>query len=72
MKATLHFNLPEDNDDYLAATKAGDMRGAIIEIHDYLRTHQKYTDPSKLPTLAEVRTEFHQILDERGLAGFLS
>ena len=67
MTATLRFDLPDDNEDYVCAVKAADLRGAILDILDYLRTHEKHTDNSKLPKLPEIRQECYRIIEERGL-----
>jgi len=32
MKATLHFNLPEDNQEYLITVKANDMANFIFDL----------------------------------------
>lgn len=42
MKATLEFNLPDDSEEFEAATRAKAVLGAIREFDDWMRTQIKY------------------------------
>lgn len=42
MKATLEFTLPEESEQHLAATRAMEMRFAMSELLDALRSKIKY------------------------------
>ena len=42
MKATLEFTLPEEAEEHLAATRAIDMRCAMIDFLERLRGNIKY------------------------------
>lgn len=41
-KAVLEFTLPEEQPEFDMASRAGDMRAAISEFAEYLRTEDKY------------------------------
>lgn len=44
MRATLKFNLPEESLEYLMATKADSLVGALREYREWLRDQRKYAD----------------------------
>lgn len=44
MEATLRFNLPEDNEEFLSASKGGHYLSAIHALDDYLRGRIKYEE----------------------------
>lgn len=46
MKATLEFNLPDDQEDFQLVTKAQDLYFVILEMHQYLRAKIKYAPDS--------------------------
>ena len=43
MKATLEFNLPEDQPEFNNAIKGGDWKQVCWEMEQYLRRNTKYT-----------------------------
>ncbi len=43
-KARLEFNLPEEQDDYTLAIKAGEMYYMLNEIQNIMRQYRKYAD----------------------------
>jgi len=45
MKATLEFNLPEDQTDFDLCNDALNMSCALDDIRNYLRSQYKYGDP---------------------------
>lgn len=58
MKARLHYNLPEDNAEFLAASRAGEILATIRDIDNLCRqvTHHG-TGPDTAEKLAEeIRT----------------
>lgn len=78
MKAILEYNLPEDQEDFIRATKALDMELALWDIaNEVFRPARKhgYAD-QELNTLAENNTEliglleqkFYAILEEKGIS----
>lgn len=42
MKATLEFNLPEDQDEFNLATKAADLQSALWQMKQWLRSETKH------------------------------
>lgn len=64
MKARLEFDLPEERDDHLLATKASNMYGSLWDISQYLRQIDKYMD--KQPDIEVIRDRFYEILSENG------
>jgi len=66
MKAILEFNLPEEDEEFKQAVKAGDMHCAIFEFSQYLRKKLKYEDLSEqeTKTYENVQAEFLGILEE--------
>lgn len=42
MKATLEFQLPDENSDYKAANLAPEMSGIIWDLDEFLRAGMKY------------------------------
>lgn len=49
MKATLEFNLPEDDADFKLASAAVEMHSALFEIRSELRRFLKYGHTFKTP-----------------------
>ena len=54
MKAILEFNLPEDRDDFVVATKARNYKEALGDIHAYMRQLDKYSD-KEVVNISELR-----------------
>ena len=69
MKATLEYNLPEDQDEFDSARKGPMYKSFIHEFAEYLRRKTKYTDPDKPVTVDEVKDEFWQMLAGSDIEG---
>jgi hypothetical protein len=65
MKATIEFNLPEDQEEYEICNKALDMSIALQGIREYLRGKVKYDthDEKKWEVYDEVYQQFFEILN---------
>ena len=68
MKATLEFNLPEDQEQFNVAVKAMDWALLAWDIDQSLRKLLKY-DPEKTgeQTLEHIKEKLLDIMEERGL-----
>ena len=70
MKATLEFNLPEDNEEYNVASKAMEWALLAWDIDQMIRALLKY-HPEEYETgekaLDHVREEIYNIMEEKGL-----
>ena len=64
MKATLEFNLPEDQDDFNHATNSFNYYMALVEMDQWLRTEYKYNGKEEL---YEVREKLRQIIFENNV-----
>lgn len=67
MKAVIKFNLDEDMYEYKIFNKAMDMKIAIEDFEDMLRSLQKYDSPhfdNKDDMLEHIRNRYHNILGE--------
>jgi len=66
MKATIEFNLPEDQHEYDIAVKASAMYNAIWDVNSMLRRYYKYSElPSgQLEIVEAIREDFFEILNE--------
>ena len=65
MKATLEFNLPEDDFEYKLCNQSSDMWSALREFNDYMRDELKYNDnliQSEFERLEVVQTKFFEII----------
>ena len=68
MKATLEFNLPEEEDQHLTAVKAMDWQMTLWDVDQKLREISKYGDDSARADWAqEIRDFIYEQLNERGL-----
>lgn len=65
MKATLEFNLPEDQEQFNVAVKAMDWALLAWDIDQSLRKLLKY-DPEKTGTI-QIKEKLLDIMEERGL-----
>ena len=68
MKATLEFNLPEDQQDFQMATNAIKFWSVIYELDQELRSKTKYA-PDDLPedkydAYQEVRDRLYELMSE--------
>jgi hypothetical protein len=66
MKATLEFNLPEDQIEFDFATQGGNMHAALWEISQELRKLWKYEELSdqEWKMVERIRDKFYEILDD--------
>jgi len=69
MKATLEFNLPEDDEALTDARKGSDWKWAVDDLFNYLRSETKHADHSaeEYAVFDKVREKMSEILEERGL-----
>lgn len=66
MKATLEFELPEDDGDFLSAKNGATWKEAIWELDQHLRSLSKHGD-SDTVKIGEVRDKLYVILNELNL-----
>jgi len=66
MKATLEFNLPEDNEEFEIASKAMDWAILAWDIDQFIRNKVKY-EQDREGVLQLVRNELNFQMDEKGL-----
>jgi hypothetical protein len=66
MKATLEFNLPEDQAEFDFATQGSKMYNALWEISQELRTLWKYEelDEKEWDMVERIRNKFFEILED--------
>jgi hypothetical protein len=70
MKATLTFNLPEDNEEFNRAVKSADYYVCLFDLFQYLRREIKYNEQLsdiERDTFERIREEFNGILTENGI-----
>jgi hypothetical protein len=70
MKATLTFNLPEDNEEFNRAVKSADYYVCIFDLFQYLKREMKYNEQLsdiERDTFERIREEFKEILTENGI-----
>lgn len=65
MKATLEFNLPENNTEFLDATNGWRYRAACRDMDEWLRAQIKYHDAPEFATKA--RNELWEIMKNNGV-----
>jgi hypothetical protein len=67
MKATLEFNLPEDQREFEIANQSKDMLCIIGNLEDALRSYLKYGHEFKTPeeALEAIRTRLHEEINIR-------
>ena len=63
MKATLSFQLPEDQDDFTLATNAAKYFGALWDFQNYLREKVKYQNNPQTDW-EKVQDMFFKILED--------
>jgi len=66
MKATLEFNLPDDQAEFDFATQGSKMYNALWEISQELRTLWKYEelDEKEWDMVERIRNKFFEILED--------
>ncbi len=69
MKATLEFNLPEDDDALTDARKGSDWKFAVDDLFNYLRSEIKHAEHTaeEYAVFDKVREKMSEILSERDL-----
>jgi hypothetical protein len=69
MKATLEFNLPQDDEALTDARKGSDWKWAVRDLFNYLKSETKHADHSaeEYRILEAVQERLFEILDDRGL-----
>lgn len=70
-KATIEYNLPEEQDDFELATNAGKYYAILFDLDQYLRNFVKYPsdkeDPILTDTMAKVRDELWKLMNSYNL-----
>ena len=64
MKATLEFNLPEDQDDFNYANNGFKYYMALVEMDQWLRSEYKYNGKEEM---YEVREKLREIIFENNV-----
>ena len=64
MKATLEFNLPNDQEDFNHATNGFNYYMALVEMDEWLRAEYKYNDNEEM---YEARVKMRQIIFENNV-----
>ena len=64
MKATLEYNLPEDQDDFNYAINGFNYYMALVQIDEWLRTEYKYNGKEDM---YEVREKLREIIFENNV-----
>jgi hypothetical protein len=69
MKATIEFNLPDDDAEFYCATKGTAMLNALWEINSELRTLWKYEELSdeEFKIVERIREKFFDILRDNDI-----
>ena len=73
MKATLTFNLPEDNQEFKLATKASDWWNVCWQMDQWLRAQYKYMpdekySKEKYDAYYEAREKLFELISENGVS----
>ena len=66
MKAILEFNLPEDKEEYAAASRGMDWSLLVLHIDQFIRNKIKY-EQDREEVLQLVRNELNFQMEEKGL-----
>ena len=64
MKATLEFNLPEEQEDFNHANNGFNYYMALVEMDQWLRAEYKYNDKEEM---YEVREKLREIILENNV-----
>ena len=69
MKATLEFNLPEEQTEHRAAVQALDWKYVVTEMDEYFRSQIKYQDLSGEVTkaLQAARDNLHELCNDNNI-----
>lgn len=65
MKATLEFDLPDDQAAFYLANKAADMHSLILSCHDRIRGYLKYGSQNEaaMDVLEDIKFRLSVVLD---------
>lgn len=61
MKATLKFNLPEENDEYYMAVNGNKFQLVLWDLDQYLRNEIKYNDKEELQP---IRNKIYELMED--------
>ena len=64
MKATLEFNLPDDQEEFNHATNGFNYYMALVEMDEWLRSEYKYNDNEEM---YQVREKLREIILENNV-----
>lgn len=64
MKATLEFNLPEDQEEFQTAQDGGKAKGVLHELDQHLRSKTKYAPDTQSEQVTETYQEIREKLWE--------
>ena len=72
MKATLKFNLPDDQEDFDRNCKATDMAAALYEIQSLFWMYRRMSENGQLSSVKakmaeKIWDEFREILEKKGI-----
>jgi len=70
MKATLEFNLPDDQHEFDLAVQSGNMYAALWDISQELRTmwkYKEYQSEEEYALVDSIRDKFYEILNEHNI-----
>lgn len=72
MKATLEFNLPEDQQEFNLATNGMNLWNVLWDMDQYLRSHTKYA-PDDMPqekydAYLEIRTKLMELMSDNNVS----
>lgn len=72
MKATLEFNLPEENEEFNDSLEGRKWKSFAISFAEYLRQQVKYCEEEytddQYKTLEKIREQFYELLNEDNLS----
>jgi hypothetical protein len=70
MKATITFNLPEEQEEHADALQGTLWKSAVSDIDQHMRNLLKYDSPLKdaPDAVQHLRTTLHEILEAKGLS----
>ena len=70
MKATLEFDLPDDNEEYHMANKGSDMYSAMWDFSNYLRSIYKHGNDFKdaEDAVEKIRERFYEELSNEDIS----
>lgn len=69
MKATLTFNLPEENQEYLNALQGAQLKSILWDVDQWLRAKMKYEELSdgQYDAFKETRDHLRRLLNDENI-----